>query len=107
MMYQFNLAGLSIACPLNLVMALLSETNTKQPQSIVISCLHTNMCFSKCLQLTNQRPQLVSSDIHSPEVCKNVPSLDIFSPQPNLPEKNDPRHLVNQQATLIDFKYLP
>ena len=63
--YLSNLARLGVASPLYLVTASLSEANTEHPQGVTIGGLHIYMSFNQSLPFSDQRPQLVSSEIHS------------------------------------------
>jgi hypothetical protein len=64
-MYLFDLAGLSIACPLDLVATSLGKANAEHSQSIIISGLNINMSFNQSLPFSHQRPKLVSGKIHT------------------------------------------
>lgn len=113
-MYLSDLAGLSITGSLHLVTASLGKANAEHSQGIIISGLNIHMSFNESLPFTDQRPELVSGEIHTLQIersihltetmqdnkqlNKNVESepyikvgedilaLNIFSPQPNLPE---------------------
>jgi len=71
--YLSNLARLCIASPLHLVAAPLGKANAEHPQSVIISGLHIYMSFDQSLPFSDQRPQLVSCEIHS--LKRHIPNL--------------------------------
>lgn len=63
--YLSDLAGLSIAGPLDLVRTPLGEANAEHPECVIVCRLHIHMSFNQRLPFPYQRPQLVSRKIHA------------------------------------------
>lgn len=83
--YHTDLAGLSIASPLDLVSTSLGEADAEEPQSVAICGFKINMSLDQSLPFLNQWPEFVGCEVHAPELAQNIPSLDIFGSETDLP----------------------
>jgi len=60
-----DLAGLRVGGPLDLVRTSLGEGNAEHPEGVVVCGLDIDMGLNQSLPLADQRPQLVSCEVHT------------------------------------------
>merc|ERR1740130_27868 len=81
-----DLGRLCVGSLADLEWALLGEANAEASQDISVNGLHINICLDQRLPLADKGTQLVSGEVHAPEVAQAGLALDILDTKTHLAE---------------------
>merc|ERR1740130_355704 len=81
-----DLGRLCVGSLADLEWALLGEANAEASQDISVNGLHINICLDQRLPLADRGTQLVSGEVHAPEVAQAGLALDILDTKTHLAE---------------------